>query len=520
MTALADSGVVDMSGVVGAILSSYQDVVARYQRMVTGDPGALSSAAATLADEAGSLASVSSDLTRRANILVGAWEGDAANAFRAAVTGLAGLLDRRRATAAAEGRRLDSAARLLQGATTAMDSVVSRFQSAARTLTDESRTAAASAVGAFVQAAQQLGQSAVGAARSLVEQVGQALAALWGPAPGAERDREFGGKPGQRLLANQPWFRQWYRQTYGKDPDPNNLKAGALSWMGKDGVLDGRRRSTSSPGVFTNGGWRNVDGLQRTSAPLRADTPFGSLADPPPDASLAAKTFHDTNFSLYDSGKLTLADGSVYDPKADSGNVSLGSLGAVNGRAELDVGPRATGEWNLSVHNGQASVGGDLKGTLADASASGQYTDGPVTAAANGDAMVGGDLSGHLSGGLNGIAAHVNAFAGAQVQGSVSADVGGVGVGAQASLQAGIGAQLDGQATWDAGHVKVNWKAGAALGFGAGIGGNIDVDVPKLVNTAQQYGGQVVTGVENTASQAATAIGSAFNGAGHYLGAW
>jgi Proteins of 100 residues with WXG len=537
MTTTTDSGVVDMSGVITSILQSYQNVVTQYQQMVTGDPGALSTAGQTLQDKATTLASASSDLTQRANTLASTWEGDAATAFRNAATGLAGQLDASRATAAQEGQRLVAAAGLLQGAKTQMDSIVSQFQQYSQTLIAESRQAAAGAVGQFVQAAQQLGESAVNAAKSLVDQVGQALAALWQPAAeaavegateAAEREKEFTGKPGQRALANQPWFQQWYRQTFGRDPDPNHLKMGALSWLSKDDVLNGQRRSTSAPGGFVNTGWWSLgaNGIQPAGAPLKANTPFGSLDDPPESASTAAKMFHDTNISLYDTGKHVLADGTVYDPKT-SGDVNMGAFGNLNGKAEFAVGPELTGQGNISIHNGQLQAGGDLKGTLLDASAGGGYTNGPLAAQGSGDAMVGADLSGHISGGVNGFAAHGNAFAGAQVQGTVSADVAGIGVGATGGLQAGIGAQFDGQLTWANGHIVGNLKAGATLGVGATVGGNIDVDVPKLVNTAEQYGGQVYnsmseigTSVENTAGQAANAIGAAFNHAGHSVGAW
>jgi uncharacterized protein YukE len=539
MTATADPGVVDMSGVISSILRSYQDVVTQYQQMVTGDPNALNTAGSTLQDQATKLGSASSDVSQRANTLAATWEGDAATAFRTAATGLTGQLDTSHSAAAQEGQRLAAAARLLQGAKSQMDGIANQFQQYAQTLIAESRTAAAGAAGEFVQAAQRLGESAVNAGQSLVEQVGQALAALWGLGPqsaettGAtealEREREFGGKPGQRLLANQPWFRQWYRQTYGQEPDPNHLKMGALSWQNKDDVLDGRRRTTSAPGGFVNGGWSKLttSGFSPTAAPLKENTPFGALEDPPPTASTAAKMWHDTNISIYDTGKETLADGSFYDPKT-SGTANMGALGDLNGKAEFDVGPRLTGEGNFSVHNGQFQLGGDLKGTVLDATANGAYTNGPLAAQGNGEAMVGADLSGHVSGGLmNGGAVHLNAFAGAQVQGTVSADVGGIGVGATGGLQAGIGAQLDGQATWDNGHVKVNWKAGATLGVGATVGGNIDVDVPKLVNTAEQYGTQaynslsgIGTSVQNAATDAANAIGASFNQAGHYAGAW
>jgi hypothetical protein len=150
-----------------------------------------------------------------------------------------------------------------------------------------------------------------------------------------------------------------------------------------------------------------------------------------------------------------------------------------------------------------------------------------VTAQANGDAMFGADASGHLTAGLTGVAAHANAFAGAQVTGTAGADVAGIGVGATGSLQAGIGAQLDAQAAYTNGHILLNAKAGVALGVGGGVGANIDVDVPKMVNSAEQYGGAAVNAVESVAgsvgyaaNQAATALGNSMINAGPYAGAW
>jgi WXG100 family type VII secretion target len=517
-----------MSGAISSILKSYQDVLTSYQTMLTGDPDAIAAAGTKLTDHASSLGSVSSDVTQRANTLASSWEGTAATAFHTAAGQLTTQVDGVGNTLRQEAQRLSAAASLLRAGKAQADSVVAQFQQQAQTLINESRTAAVGAVGAFVQAAQQLGNSAVNAAKTLADQVDQALASLFGlgGTPSNPADKHLGAvtisqkSALMKSLANQPWFRSWYRQTYGTDPDPKHVRLGTLSWFDGNGVLDGRRRPRSSPSVFGNTGWYSLtgDGLQPAGAPLKANTPFGSQASPPDDASTAGKLMNKTTIGLGTTGTQTLFDGSLVDDKA-TGNADLGAFGSAHGTAEFDAGLRATDNGTLSFQNGQLQAGGDVKATLVDATASGSYTAGPAAAQATGDAMVGADASGHLNTGLHGIAAHANVFAGAQVTGTASADVAGVGVGASGSLQAGIGAQFDGQATWNNGHIVVNAKAGAALGVGASVGANIDIDVPKLVNTAQQYGSAAITSVEHAANEAAGAIGNAAM-QGAYMGPW
>jgi uncharacterized protein YukE len=529
VTTTESSGVVDMSGVISQILSSYQQVLTSYQTMVTGDPDSIQAAGTKLTDQAGSLGSVSSDVTQQATTLASSWQGSAATAFHTAAGQLTTQVDGVGNSLRQEAQRLTSAASLLRAAKSQADSVVAQFQQQAQTLINESRTAAVGAVGAFVQAAQQLGESAVNAAKTLADQVGQALAALFGlggASTGSPNDKHAGSvtvsqkKQLMQALANQPWFRNWYRQTYGTDPDPSHVRLGTLSWFDNNSVLDGRRMPRSSPSVFGNTGWYSLtgDGLQPAGAPLKANTPFGSLASPADDASTTTKLINNTNVTLGSTGTQSLFDGSVVDDKAN-GTADMGALGTAHGTAEFDLGPKVTDNGTVSIQGGQLQAGGDVKATLADANVSGSYTDGPVAAQANGDAMVGADASGHLTAGAHGVAAHANMFAGAQVTGSASADVAGVGVGATGSLQAGVGAQFDGQATWNNGHIVVNAKAGAALGVGASVGANIDIDVPKMVSTAQQYGSAAITSVENAANEAAGAIGSAAM-QGAYMGPW
>ena len=555
MTSAVASGVVDMSGVVSSILRSYLSVLGQLQQTVTGDPGALSTAAGTHNTQAGSLDAVSGTLCQKSSSLATDWEGLAFDAFSSASNQLTAEIDTVAGQLRQEAEKLSSAASALTTAKSAMDNVISQFTQAAQQLIQESATASAGAVNAFISAAQQLGESAVNAATTIAEQLGQALASIFGLTPeateaksgeGSEKGEkgekgEAGGEENkagheedeqkravQKWLTGQPWFRDWYKQTYGREPDAEHLKFGALDWFDKNDVLDGRRRSTSSPSAFYNSGWYklNSDGLSSTSAPLKQDTPFGSLADPGEDGTFTQKLVHDSNVTLWDSGTSKLYDGSVYDPST-SGKLDMGGYGTLAGKSEFDVGPRVTDSGNLSIHSGQLQATGDLRGTLVDANASGSYSDGPVDLKGSADAFVGGDLAGHLSGGVNGVEAHVNAFAGAQVQGQASADVAGVGVGVNGSLQAGIGAQFDGQATWNNGDIKLNFKAGAALGLGASVGGNLDINLPKMAETAEEYGGEAVKAmsgaasyVGNTATQAASSVGTMWHNVGTYTGGW
>jgi hypothetical protein len=414
-----------------------------------------------------------------------------------------------------------------------MDSVLSQFTSAANQLLSESSAASPAAVNAFINAAQQLGQSAVNAATSIIEQLGASLASIFGlSAESGEKEGEESDEEKKKLgntefeqkkavnkwLANQPWFKSWYKSTYGKDPNAENIKFGALNWFDEDDVLDGRGRPKSAAfSAFTNSGWYKVtsDGFSPTSAPLKADTPFGSLADPPEDASTGAKLLHDSNVTLWNSGDQTLYNGADnglgYEAK-DSGKLDMGMYGTVSGKADFDAGPQLTDNMSANIHGGQLQLSGDLKGTLVDANASGTYQDGLLGADGKVDGYVGGDLAGHLAAGTNGVEAHLNAFAGAQVSGSASADVGGLGAGVNGSLQAGIGAQLDGQATWNNGDIKVNFKAGAALGLGASVGGNVEVNLPKMWDNVQSYGSSVANSVSSAASSAATAVGNYWGG--------
>lgn len=500
MTTMQDSGVVDMSGAISSMLRSYQEVLAGYQRMVTGDPDAIANAGSVLSDQASALSSVSGDLNQRSTTLNATWQGSAHDAFARSTGQLTGQVDTVGATLRQEAQRLEEAATLLRDGKSEVDSIVAQFQQAAQTLINESRTAAVGAVNAFVQAAQQLGNSAVTAAKKVTDEVGEKLAELFGIVEEIPEDKHTGSSETEA-----------YKKKYGSQ-----------RWFDKDDVLDGRKRTKSAAwSAFGNSGWWSVtsDGLNSAKAPLKENTPFGSLESPPEDQQ-GLKLWHDTNVTLANSGEQTAYDGTAIDDKT-GGKLDLGDYGTAKGFAEFDAGPKVTDQGSLNIHGGMFQASGEVKATLVDANAAGSYTDGAVSANARGDAMIGADVAGHVTlDPSTGVEAHVNAFAGAQATGSVQADVAGVGVGASGTLQAGVGVQLDGQATYANGHVVVNGKVGAALGLGASASANIDIDVPKLTNEAESAVSSVAGSVEYAAGQAAGAIGNAFRNAGNYAGAW
>ncbi|HEY4453542.1 MAG TPA: WXG100 family type VII secretion target, partial [Pseudonocardiaceae bacterium] len=442
MSVLADSGTVDLSGVVGSILRNYQNVLQNCQQVVTGDPSALTAAANSATDQANNLSCVAGTVQQQAQGLGAQWEGTAFDAFNTSTGTFSSQLDAVHDTLVQEAQKLTSAATALTNAKSAMDSVLSKFTSAANQLLSESSAASPAAVNAFINAAEQLGQSAVSAATSIIQQLGESLASIFGLSAENAEGGEGGEKEGEesdeekkklgntefeqkkavnKWLANQPWFKSWYKSTYGKDPNEESIKFGALSWFDEDDVLDGSGRPKSAAfSAFTNSGWYKVtsDGFSPTSAPLKADTPFGSLADPGEDASTTSKLLHDSNVTLWNSGDQTLYNGAGnglgYEAK-DSGTVNMGAYGNLSGKADFDAGPQLTDNGSATIHGGQLQLSGDLKGTLVDANASGTYSDGILGADAKADGYVGGDLSGHLTAGTNGFEGHVNAFAGAQV---------------------------------------------------------------------------------------------------------
>jgi len=473
--------VTDISGVITSVLSSYLNVLDQCAQQVTGDPSALQQQSQRQNDEATQLASVSTEISGCAMKSDASWQGAAQQAFASAAGVLTKDIDDVTQQLKTEAQRLSMTASAIQTTMSAMDTVRGEFLQYAKVLIDEARTAATGSEQAFLNAAQQLGESAVRSAAALRQRLADALTQLYGLKPEtsepAEKEKDDEG-PGKVKV------------------DLTQLKSGPLSWIG-DEILDGRKRPRSAPSWFKNSGWYKLDGdgLSGTRAPKKDDTPFGD-AELPENATTGQKIWHSTDITLM-KGEGVLADDSYG-----------GKIGDNVDEAHAYLGPRATWDAAALVHGGELRVDGKIQGTMADVGASGALTDGVVTAKGDVDAYVGGQLAGHLDGSGHGVAAHLDAFAGAKFSGSAGVDVAGIGVGAKGELEAGIGAQFDGQATMENWHAKVNFKVGAALGVGASLGANIDVDLPKVYGTASHYGHEAYESVSGTASQAARAIGS------------
>ncbi|MFI9386002.1 hypothetical protein [Kutzneria sp. NPDC052558] len=476
----------DLSGVITSVLSSYLTVLDQCAQQVTGDPSALQQQSQRQNDEATQLAAVSTQISSSADKSDASWQGTAQQAFKSAAGVLAKDIDDVTQQLKTEAQRLSMTASAIQTTMSAMDTVRGEFLQYAKVLVDEARNAAAGSEQAFLNAAQQLGESAVKSATALRQRLAGALTQLYGLKP--ETSAPEGSESSEKKEDEEG---------PGKvKVDLTQLKKGSLEWIG-DEILDGRKRPRSAPSWFANSGWYKLteDGFSGARAPKKDDTPFGD-AELPEHATTGQKLWHSTDITIL-KGEGVLADDSVG-----------GKVGDNVDEAHAYLGPRATWDGSVLVHGGELRFDGKIQGTLADVGASGALTDGVVTAKGDVDAYVGGQLAGHLDGSSHGVAAHLDAFAGAKISGSAGVDVAGIGVGAKGELEAGIGAQFDGQATMENWHVKVNFKVGAALGVGASLGANIDVDLPKVYETASHYGHEAYESVSNTASQAARAIGS------------
>jgi WXG100 family type VII secretion target len=449
------AGVVDASGVVSSVLSGYRQVLVECRRRVTGDPGALSAASQRVATRASTVSGKAKELDESAKALHADWDGDAYTAFATAAGELGEELTDAATKLDDQAKRLSTAAQLVQSAKAAVDSVLAQFDQYAQQLTAQARAVNSGSVGAFIQAARQLGEQSVQAARQVVDEFSDALAELFPPEGVGRLEHELG---------------KWAR--------------GPLHWLNGE-PLDGRKRPRTAPSWFKNSGWKKLtwDGLEGTRAPKKADTPFGR----PEAEGLKDKLGRNTEITYYkfqheQDGLTPEYDGKITSKGWDVGASGHTELAAV--KEELE----AKGEW------------------------------GVAEAHAKGTVFAGGEASAAGTIGAHGVGAHANAFVGGKVEGEVAADVAGVGVGANGTLQYGLGAQLDAQAVYDAGHVKVNFKAGAALGLGLGVGAKIDIDLPKLGHTITEYGGAAADYVGTAATDAATAVGSAWDDAVSYVG--
>ncbi|MFI5609766.1 WXG100 family type VII secretion target [Amycolatopsis sp. NPDC051903] len=448
---------VDASGVVSSVLSSYRQVLVEYQRRVTGDPAALTSAAQRCSTQASAVTGKATEIAQAAQELHAGWDGAAYVAYAEAARKVADELTGHATKLGDLARRLTSAAQLLQWARTALDSLLAQYDQYGAQLTSQARAADPNAVGAFISAARQLGEQAVAMAKQVADELSEALEQLFPPEGVGRLEHELG---------------KW--------------GGGALHWLNGE-PLDGRKRPRTVPSWFGNSGWQKLtwNGLQGTRAPKKTDTPFGQ----PEPESVKDKAFRNTEITY--AKWQHEQDG--FSPEYDAKITSEGWDAKASGHAEL------------------AALHEDVDRKL-------EY--GVAGAEAKGTVFAGGEVSGSAQLGEHGLGLHGNAFVGGKVEGEVSADVAGVGVGANGSLQYGLGAQLDGQAVYDAGHLKVTFKAGVALGLGAGVGAKIDVDLPKLGHTISEYGGAAADAVSSAAGQAADYVGQTWADAVHSVGSW
>lgn len=485
MTALAAAGTVDCSGLVSSILQRFREVGQRIAEEVKGDPGTVDAASQAQAAHAQQLAQLSQGARQRVAATAPNWDGGAHDAYVARMGRACDQLDQTATGLQAQSRTLGLAAAALRDATARMTALLQDYDGKANQLIAEAHTAAPGAVSAFVQAANTLGQSLATAAQQVREDLSRALDVLAGNDPTKPEGNDYGTKTKvddalKKWLGDQPWFRKWYAD-HGWGDDPTKPKFGALDMLGSDELdeLMGEKpgptsfwgkvgeNTTGTVWKWDNDGqplWEWGAGAKGT---LRTDLPFGGGAG---------------------------LSGSVY------------------------AGPQVTADAKAGWEGDQLSADLNGKVTVLDAKGSAYATVGPATVQANGEGYVGANagLNGKI--GLEGASLKADAFAGAKLEGSAAGDVGGIGAGVNGSLRAGVGAELDAKATWDEGHLKVGFEAGAALGVGGSLGGSIDINVPKVWDTFEQYDpadAQLLrdgaTWVGNTAHQASDAVGGAID---------
>lgn len=157
----------------------------------------------------------------------------------------------------------------------------------------------------------------------------------------------------------------------------------------------------------------------------------------------------------------------------------------LSGSASADVlGYETTGQLSLTGEDGlKAELGASVY--LLQAEAEGAIEYGIAEVGGRGEVFVGAEAEGYLSAGPDGLNAGVEAFAGARAEGEVYADVGGVGVGAVGEAWAGVGAEAS--VTFgrnDDGSFTIGGSAGAALKAGGRLGFEVNIDPPKIIDTA------------------------------------
>ena len=461
MTALAASGTVDCSGIVSSILQRFREVGTRIAEDVKGDPGTVRTASQAQQQQGQQLAQLSKQARERSTTLASSWEGGAYDAYATKMGKACDQLDDTAQKLSTQSQKLAQAATALETASQQMQSALADFDGKANQLIAQAHTAAPGAVNAFIQAANTLGQSLVDVGTKVRDALSRALDTLAGNDPTKPED----GK-------DDPKF-----ELFKKDG-----KFGIDTWLGTEDLdeLMGKKPDPNSL-------WRK--GLDKTS--------------------VTAWKWDNDGKPLWEWGV------------GDKGNVRtdlFGGAGAAGAGGSYFLGPQVTADAKAGLDGGQLSAEAGAKVTLADVKGNAYATIGPGTVQANGEAYVGANADVNAKLGLDGGSLHAGAFAGGKIEGSVSGDIGGIGAGVNGSLRYGVGADLDAKATWNDGDIQIGFKAGAALGLGGSVGGNVEINLPKMWDTYEQWdpvGAQTLrdgaTWVGNTATEASHAVGSAID---------
>lgn len=200
--------------------------------------------------------------------------------------------------------------------------------------------------------------------------------------------------------------------------------------------------------------------------------------------------------------------GKAYKPDAgwSSSGPSGNSLGEIKAFAQV-VEAHAGGETHAGPVTLQGSTAGSVganasgsasysgEGVAADvnaaaganASAQGGATLGPASTSSSVEGFAGAKAGAHARAGKSGVEASANAFAGARGTATAGADVAGIGISESAEGWAGAGAEAG--ATFgeeEDGKWKVAGNAGVALGLGGKYGFQVTVDPAKMAKTADE----------------------------------
>lgn len=168
---------VDMSQAVYQKLQSYQAKLSDYRTKVTGDPGALQSAAQKLQGDAQELTTSATTIQNGAETLNTNWTGTAYNGYKGSATQLTQTLQAASSAATSRSTTLNNQAQALTTARQIVDSVIATFTNQGNQLLVEAAQAPPGSGGQLLAMADQIGSTAVSQAQQAANQLGQALVA-------------------------------------------------------------------------------------------------------------------------------------------------------------------------------------------------------------------------------------------------------------------------------------------------------------------------------------------------------